>query len=60
VEHHDRSLGVCVVQWRTANGRRRLSYEELVEEALCSGWMGGRANAGRRVLDDRHDSPTAR
>jgi uncharacterized protein YdeI (YjbR/CyaY-like superfamily) len=49
-EHHDRSLGVRLVQWRTATGRRRLSYHELVEEALCFGWIDSRAD---RLDDDR-------
>ena len=38
-EHHASSAGVWVVQWRTATGRRRLSYDDLVEEALCFGWI---------------------
>lgn len=46
--HHDRSPGVWVIQWRTATGRRRLSYEELVEEALCFGWI----DSTMRKLDD--------
>lgn len=41
--HHDSSPGVWVVQWRTRTGRRRLSYEELVEEAVCFGWIDSRA-----------------
>lgn len=49
-EHHERSAGVWLVQWRAATGRRRLSYDELVEEALCFGWIDSRA---RRLDDDR-------
>ena len=48
--HHDRSPGAWVIHWRTATGRRRLSYEELVEEALCFGWIDSRL---RRLDDDR-------
>jgi uncharacterized protein YdeI (YjbR/CyaY-like superfamily) len=48
--HHDRSPGVWVIQWRTATGRRRLSYEELVEEALCFGWID---STMRRLDDER-------
>jgi uncharacterized protein YdeI (YjbR/CyaY-like superfamily) len=46
--HHDRSPGVWLVQWRTGTGRRRLTYDDLVEEALCFGWIDSRASA----LDD--------
>jgi uncharacterized protein YdeI (YjbR/CyaY-like superfamily) len=52
--HHDRSPGVWVVHWRTATGKRRLGYEELVEEALCFGWIDSRA----RGLDDERSMIT--
>jgi uncharacterized protein YdeI (YjbR/CyaY-like superfamily) len=48
--HHDTSRGVSVVQWRTATGKRQLTYDELVEEALCFGWIDSRAN---RLDDER-------
>lgn len=41
--HHDLSPGVWLVQWRTATGRRRMNYEEIIEEALCFGWIDSRA-----------------
>jgi uncharacterized protein YdeI (YjbR/CyaY-like superfamily) len=47
-QHHATSPGVWLVQWRTVTGRRRLSYDEIVEEALCFGWIDGRINP----LDD--------
>ncbi len=43
-EHHDLCPGVFVVQWRSATGRPRVSYEELVEEGLCFGWIDSRAH----------------
>ncbi|MGD9701014.1 MAG: YdeI family protein [Acidimicrobiia bacterium] len=46
--HHDTTAGVWVVQWRTATGKSRLAYDDVVEEALCFGWIDGRANK----LDD--------
>lgn len=52
--HHDRSPGVWVVQWRTATGRQRLGYEELVEEALCFGWI----DSTMRKLDDERSMIT--
>lgn len=42
--NHSTSPGVWVVQWKRATGRRQMSYDELVEEALCYGWIDGRAN----------------
>lgn len=48
--HHDRSPGVWVIQWRTATGRRRLSYEELIEEALCFGWVDSKM---KKLNDER-------
>lgn len=52
--HHDRCPGVWVVQWRTATGRRRLEYEELVEEAVCFGWIDSMA----KKLDDERSMIT--
>jgi len=46
--HHAASPGVWVVQWRTVTGRPRVPYADLVEEALCFGWIDSRTNQ----LDD--------
>ncbi|HEX6422160.1 MAG TPA: YdeI/OmpD-associated family protein [Acidimicrobiales bacterium] len=46
--HHDTSPGVWVVLWRAATGKGRVTYDDLVEEAVCFGWIDGRAN----TLDD--------
>jgi uncharacterized protein YdeI (YjbR/CyaY-like superfamily) len=40
--------GVWVATWRKASGRARVSYETLVEEAICFGWIDSTVN----VLDD--------
>jgi uncharacterized protein YdeI (YjbR/CyaY-like superfamily) len=48
--HHDDSPGVGLVHWRRASGRRRLSYDDIVEEALCFGWIDSRLN---RLDDER-------
>jgi len=48
--HHDHSPGVWVVTWRTGAARPRLGYEDLVEEALCFGWIDSRA---KRLDDER-------
>lgn len=42
--HHDTSPGIWLVQWRTATGRRRMTYDDVVEEALCFGWIDSRGN----------------
>jgi len=41
--NHDTSAGVWLVTWRSSSGKRRLAYEEAVEEALCFGWVDGTA-----------------
>jgi uncharacterized protein YdeI (YjbR/CyaY-like superfamily) len=46
--NHDTMPGVWLVMWRTGTGRREITYEEAVEEALCFGWIDGQANS----LDD--------
>lgn len=39
VEHHSSSQGVWLVTWKKASGRPRPSYDDIVEEALCAGWV---------------------
>ncbi|SEJ47521.1 YdeI/OmpD-associated family protein [Demequina mangrovi] len=39
VEHHATASGVWVVLWRRASGREGLTYEDLVRQALCFGWI---------------------
>ena len=46
--HHGSSSGVEVIHWRAATGTRRVTYDDIVEEALCFGWIDGR----RTKLDD--------
>jgi len=46
--NHDRSTGVWLVTWRTRSGKRKLTYEEAVEEALCFGWIDSK----RMPLDE--------
>jgi uncharacterized protein YdeI (YjbR/CyaY-like superfamily) len=47
--NHDQGAGVWVVIWRSSSGRAPLSYEELIREALCWGWVDGQASP----LDER-------
>ena len=46
--NHTVDRGVWVCSWRQATGRPRVAYEDLVEEALCFGWIDSTVN----VLDD--------
>jgi uncharacterized protein YdeI (YjbR/CyaY-like superfamily) len=46
--NHDIARGVWVALWRKASGRDMVPYEELVEEALCFGWIDSTVN----ILDD--------
>jgi len=46
--HHDEASGVWLCSWRTGTGRPRCPYPEVVEEAICFGWIDSTAN----VLDD--------
>ena len=51
--HHDSSPGIWLVRWKKATGRPTLSYDEVVEEALCFGWVdstGGRVDERRTKL----------
>jgi uncharacterized protein YdeI (YjbR/CyaY-like superfamily) len=46
--NHDTARGVWVASWRKASGREPVAYEELVEEAICFGWIDSTVN----ILDD--------
>lgn len=46
--HHARETGAWAVTWRKATGRSAPAYDELVEEALCVGWV----DSIQRKLDD--------
>jgi len=46
--NHDTTRGVWVASWKKASGRDPVGYEDLVEEAICFGWIDSTAN----TLDD--------
>ena len=46
--HHEGARGVWVATWRKPSGRDRVPYVDLVEEAICFGWIDSTVN----VLDD--------
>lgn len=37
--HHDASRGVWVVSWKKASGRATVPMGDLIDEALCFGWI---------------------
>ena len=46
--HHSTSPGVWLVRWKKGSGHPHLSYTEVVDEALCFGWIDSQP----RTLDD--------
>ncbi len=38
-EHHQQEAGVWLVTYKKATGKPRIDYDEVVEEALCFGWV---------------------
>lgn len=40
--HHRTSPGIWLVTWKKASGRPQLSYDAIVDEALCYGWVDSR------------------
>lgn len=42
--NHQSAPGVWLCSWRTATGRPRCPYPEVVEEAICFGWIDSTAN----------------
>src|SRR4051812_15068527 len=49
-EHAADSSSILLVTWRRPTGRPAPSYEDIVEEALCFGWID---SAGRTLDDER-------
>jgi len=49
--HHTRATGVQVVYPKKRSAVPGISYEEIVEEALCFGWIDGML---RRIDDESH------
>ena len=46
--HHGSAPGIWLVTWKKATGRPRPTYDDIVEEALCAGWV----DSLPRTLDD--------
>ena len=50
-KHHDKESGIWVVFNKRHTGRASLSYEDVVEESLCFGWIDSLI---RRLDDGRY------
>src|SRR4051812_10275569 len=46
--NYDTARGVWVASWRKTSGLDPVAYEDLVEEAICFGWIDSTVN----ILDD--------
>jgi uncharacterized protein YdeI (YjbR/CyaY-like superfamily) len=47
-QNHTRAEGVWLISYKKSAGKPRLEYEDIVEEALCFGWIDSKG----RALDD--------
>ena len=52
VQHHLDTDGVWLARWRKGSGKAALDYAEVVEEALCFGWIDGLTT----TLDERRQA----
>jgi uncharacterized protein YdeI (YjbR/CyaY-like superfamily) len=43
--HHTTARGVWLASWKRSTGRPAVPYAEVVEEALCFGWIDSTVNA---------------
>ena len=50
-EHHESETEVFVGYWKKATGRPSLTRSQAVDQALCFGWIDGRANG---IDDERY------
>ena len=51
--HHDRSGSVWLVTWKKGSGGPHVSYDQIVDECLCFGWVDSlprSLDAGRTML----------
>ncbi|HEV7508437.1 MAG TPA: YdeI/OmpD-associated family protein [Thermoanaerobaculia bacterium] len=49
--HHETETEIWIVYYKQHTGQPRISYDEVVEEALCFGWIDSLV---RRLDDDRY------
>ena len=61
--NHSTALGVWLCSWKQATGRPRCPYPEVVEEAICFGWIDSTVNhfdddRGLQLLTPRRPKST--
>lgn len=44
-DHHEQAEGIWLVTWKKAALEKHVSYEEVVREALCYGWIDSKGRA---------------
>jgi uncharacterized protein YdeI (YjbR/CyaY-like superfamily) len=50
-DNHDKALGVWVIRYKAHSNQPTITYDELVEEALCFGWID---SLPRKLDNERH------
>lgn len=50
-KNHTKCDGVWLIYYRTSTGKRRLSWEDAVREALCFGWIDSKV---KQIDDERY------
>jgi len=43
-KHHNKVTGILLRFYKKESGKKSITYKEAVDEALCYGWIDGRAN----------------
>ncbi len=49
-QNHERQTGVWLVRFKKHTGQKHVSYDDMVEELLCFGWID---SLGRKLDDER-------
>lgn len=47
-EHHDKKNEIWVISYKKDTGKQKVTYDELIDEALCFGWI----DATQKKLDE--------
>jgi uncharacterized protein YdeI (YjbR/CyaY-like superfamily) len=42
--NHDLGKGIWLISWKKISGKPQIPYDDLVEEALCFGWIDSKPN----------------
>jgi uncharacterized protein YdeI (YjbR/CyaY-like superfamily) len=43
-KYHNLGEGIWLISWKKISGKPQISYDDLVEEALCFGWIDSKPN----------------